>query len=84
MTVPSRSVERTSAWPSVRLGPLLAIAAGAVLAVLAPLPSCAPVSMARGSGPGSSEAGCDPDPGPSDRPLRHADPGIEAVRAGYR
>jgi hypothetical protein len=34
MTVPSRSVERTSAWPSVSLGPLLAIATGAALAVV--------------------------------------------------
>jgi hypothetical protein len=32
MTVPSRSLERTSAWPSV--GPLLAISAGAALAVV--------------------------------------------------
>jgi hypothetical protein len=34
MTVPSRSVERTTAWPSVRLGSLVAIAAGAALAVV--------------------------------------------------
>ena len=34
MTVPSRSIERTSAWPNLRLGPLLAIAAGAALAVV--------------------------------------------------
>jgi hypothetical protein len=34
MTVPSRPVEHTPAWPSVRLGPLLAIAAGAALAVV--------------------------------------------------
>ena len=34
MAVPSRSVEPTSAWPSVSLGPLLAIAAGAALAVV--------------------------------------------------
>jgi hypothetical protein len=34
MTVPSRSVERTSAWPSVGLGPLLAISTGAALAVV--------------------------------------------------
>jgi hypothetical protein len=34
MTVPSRSVERTSARPSVSLGPLLAIATGAALAVV--------------------------------------------------
>jgi hypothetical protein len=34
MTIPSRSVERTSAWSSVRLAPLLAIAAGAALAIV--------------------------------------------------
>ncbi len=34
MTVPSRSVERTSARPGVSLGPLLAMAAGASLAVV--------------------------------------------------
>ncbi len=34
MTVPSRSVERTSARPGVSLGPLLAMAAGALLAVV--------------------------------------------------
>jgi hypothetical protein len=34
MTVPSRFVERTSARPSVSLGPLLAIATGAALAVV--------------------------------------------------
>jgi hypothetical protein len=34
VAVPSRTVERTSTWPSMRLGPLVAIAAGAVLAVV--------------------------------------------------
>jgi hypothetical protein len=34
VAVPSRSLERTSAWPRVSLGPLLAIAAGAALAVV--------------------------------------------------
>jgi hypothetical protein len=34
VAVPSRSVEPTSAWPRVSLGPLLAIAAGAALAVV--------------------------------------------------
>jgi hypothetical protein len=34
MTVPSRTVDRSSAWPSGSLGPLLAMVAGAALAVV--------------------------------------------------
>jgi hypothetical protein len=34
VTIPSRSLERTSPWRSVSVGPLLAIAAGAALAVV--------------------------------------------------
>jgi hypothetical protein len=34
VTIPSRSLERSSSWRSVSLGPLLAIAAGAALAVV--------------------------------------------------